>query len=281
MTTSARRELEANRASWDERVPIHVRSAFYDVEGWLRDRPGPRKWEQAVIGDVAGLDVVHLQCHFGLDTLALAAAGATVTGLDFSPNAVDTARSLAERAGLADRARFVEGNVLDAAAVLAPATFDLVFVSLGALCWLPSVDRWAAQVAALLRPGGRLFLHDGHPLAWAMADDEMRLEHTYFEETDPFVDESSQTYTDGGDELRAGPTYEWNHSIGETVNAVIRHGLGVDRLDEHDWTVWPRFPWLVRADDGRWVTPPDRPRVPLTFTLVASRRDGAPPRSPR
>jgi SAM-dependent methyltransferase len=262
--------IAANRANWDDRVPIHTASKFYDVERWLRDRPFPRAWERELLGEVSGLDVVHLQCHFGLDTLALANAGARVTGVDFSGAAIAEARSLAERAGLAGRARFVESDVLRAAEVLSPDRYDLVYVSMGALCWLPSVRRWAAEVAALLRPAGRLYLHDGHPLAWALADGDLRVEHTYFEELEPFVDDCDVTYTDGEGRLRHTRSYEWNHSIGEIVMAVIAHGLRVELLVEHDWTVWPRFPWLVETAEHRWKTPPDRPRVPLSFTLVAS-----------
>jgi SAM-dependent methyltransferase len=261
----------ANRANWDDRVPIHVASSFYDVEGWLKKRPGPRAWELEVLGDVSGLDVVHLQCHFGLDTLALADAGATVTGLDFSPTAIAEARSLAHRAGLDDRARFVEANVAEAARILTPESYDLVYVSLGVLCWLPSVSQWASQVAALLRHGGRLYLHDGHPLVWALADEDLRLAHSYFEEPDPYIDDTGLTYTDGEARLPHARSYEWNHSLGEIVAAVIDHGLHLERLVEHDWTVWPRFSWLVETADHRWTTPPDRPRMPLTFTLVATR----------
>ena len=209
----------ANRANWDDRVPIHVASKFYDVGRWLQERPGPRAWELEVLGEVVGLDVVHLQCHFGLDTLALANAGARVTGVDFSAAAIAQARSLATQAGLADRARFVQADVLQAASVLQPEQFDLVYVSLGALCWLPSVTRWASQVAALLRPGGRLYLHDGHPLAWALADDDLRIEHSCFEEEEPFVDDLDVTYTDGEGRLANTRAYEWNHSIGEIVTA--------------------------------------------------------------
>lgn len=263
--------LAANRANWDERVPIHVASRFYDIDGWFRERPGPRAWETDVVGDVAGLDIVHLQCHFGLDTLALANAGARVTGLDFSPEAVAQARSLADRAGLADRARFVEANVLEAATALAPEQYDLVYVSLGALCWLPSVQQWAAQVGALLRPGGRLYLHDGHPLAWALADDDVWVEHTCFEEVEPYVDVVDVTYTDGDAVISNTRAYEWNHSIGEIVTAVLEHGMRLDVLIEHDWTVYLRFPWLVATDDGRWTIPSDRPRMPLTFSLLATR----------
>ena len=263
--------LAANQANWDDRVRIHVASKFYDVDKWLKERPGPRERELEVLGDVAGLKVVHLQCHFGLDTLAFANAGASVTGLDFSSAAIAEARSLAHRAGLADQARFVEADVLQAAAALAPEQYDLVYVSLGALCWLPSVEQWAGQVAALLRPEGRLYLHDVHPVAWALADDEPRLEHSYFEEREPYVSDTDVTYADANERLVSTRSYEWNHSIGEIITALVDHGLRIVKLVEHDWTVWPRFPWLVETAHHRWEPPPNRPRIPLTFTLLADR----------
>lgn len=261
----------ANLAKWDERTGIHVRSRFYDVEGWLREKPGPRAWEVNALGDVSGRTLLHLQCHFGLDTLAWARAGATVTGVDFSRAAINTASDLAVRAGLADRAAFVLADVYDAASALAGATFDIVYVSLGALCWLPSVERWAEQVAALLRPGGRFYVHDAHPLAWALANDELVVEHTYFEEQQPFVDDSPFTYTDADVELASRRSYEWNHSLGEIVNALITRGLRIDLLEELDWTVWRRYPWLDELPDGRYTVPADKPRLPLSFILVATR----------
>jgi len=260
-----------NRASWDQRVPVHVASEFYDVEGWLRQGRGPRPEEAAALGDVSGLDLVHLQCHFGLDTLAWARVGARVTGLDFSEPAIDYARVLARRAGLEDRATFVCANVYDAVGALGPQAFDVVYVSLGALCWLPSVDRWAAVAAALARSGGRLFLHDVHPLSDALADDELGVEHTYFEEPDPFVDDSGFTYTDGSYSVSMERNFSWNHSLGEIVTAVITHGFVLEHLEEHDWTSFARFPWLVRRDDQHYVPPAGRPRVPLSFSLRARR----------
>ncbi|MBV8529603.1 MAG: class I SAM-dependent methyltransferase [Candidatus Dormibacteraeota bacterium] len=263
--------LAANRAAWDARVPVHAASRSYDVEGRLRDKQGPHPWELEALGDVSGLRLVHLQCHLGLDTLAWARAGASVVGLDFSPTAIETAQSLAGQAGLSDRAQFVCADVYDAPAALHGGTFDVVYVSTGALCWLPSVDRWAAVVAALVAPGGRFYLHDGHPMAWALADERLTVEHTYFEEDDPFVDDSTGTYADAPGPLPRQPMYEWNHGLGETVTALIRHGLQLVWLKEHDWAVWPRFPWLIHTGDGRWVPSPGTPRIPLQFELLATR----------
>ncbi len=261
----------ANRANWDERTGVHLRSAFYDVEAWLRERRGPRADEIEAIGDVTDLRLLHLQCHFGLDTLAWARVGAEVTGLDFSPTAIDAARDLAVRAGLEDRAEFVCADVNDAVDVLGGATFDVVYVSLGALCWLPSVERWAEQVGALVTPGGRFFIHDGHPLSDALAEDTLVLENDYFEEAAPYVDDSGETYADADAALANRRNYTWNHGIGETVTALIRNGLRLEWLVEHDWTVFNRFSWLVPNEDGRGTTPPGMPRVPLSFSLLATR----------
>ncbi len=263
--------VAANRENWNDRTRIHLQSQFYDVEGWLREPRGPRPREIEALGDVSGLRLVHLQCHFGLDTLAFARAGASVVGLDFSPVAVDAARDLARRAGLEERARFVCADVHDARRALAPDTFDVVYVSLGALCWLPSIERWADEAAGLVAPGGRLYLHDVHPLAWALDDEALVVRYSYFEDPAPFVDDAGHTYTDGEGVIEHTRTYEWNHSIGEIVTALLERGLRLERLTEHDWTVWQRFPWLVPGDAGTWRSPPDVPRLALSFTVVASR----------
>jgi SAM-dependent methyltransferase len=263
--------LAANRRNWDERVAIHMASRFYDVDRWLATRPGPRPREIDALGDVSGLELVHLQCHFGLDTLAWADAGARVTGLDFSAEAVRAAEELAARARLGDRSTFVCADVFDAADVLGAGSFDIVYVSLGALHWLPSVDRWADQVAALARPGGRLYLHEIHPFAWSLADDSPTVAYTYFEEDEPFADDSQATYTDADRPLVNVRTYQWNHGIGEVVTALVSRGMRIDRLIEHDWTVAPQFPWLVESGPKEWSTAPGQPRMPLTFTVVATR----------
>jgi SAM-dependent methyltransferase len=267
--------LAANRRNWDERVGVHLGSRFYDVERWLANRPGPRQRETEVLGDVAGLELVHLQCHFGLDTLAWADAGARVTGLDFSPAAIEAATELAARAGLDGRSSFVCASVDDAVDVLGPRRFDIVYVSLGALIWLPSVGRWADQVASLAKPGGRLYLHEIHPLSWSLAeslsDGRPTIAHPYFEQPEPYADDSGETYTDADRALVNTRTYEWNHSIGEVVTALVDRGMRIDRLEEHDWTVDRQFEWLDEVSPHLWTPRPGLPRVPLTYTVAATK----------
>ncbi len=217
---------------------------------------------------------MHLRCHFGLETLEFARQGARVTGLDFSKAAINEARALATQAGLVDSSRFVVADVLDAAAALAPDTYDIAYVSLGSLCWLSSAQRWANQIAALLRPNGRLYLHDVHPWALALSDDGCRVERTYFEEAEPQEKDAEVTYTDGNGPLVHRRTYEWNHSIGEIVTALLDNGLQLVSLIEHDWTLWPQFDWLEQTEPHRWSAPSGRPRIPLSFSLVAQRPEG-------
>jgi len=267
--------LDVNRANWDDRVPIHTASRFYDLDGWVAAPKALQPWEAEYVGDLTGLDVVHPQCHIGTDTLALLNSGAArVTGVDLSAPAIAAATDLAQRAGLADRATFIESDVYAALDAVGSQRFDLVYVSLGALCWLPSVERWAAVVSALLKPGGHLYLHDVHPVAWALSQEDgerFQLAHTYFEETDPYVDTVDVTYTDGEARLAHPKAYEWNHSIGEVVTAVLNNGLRLDRLVEHDWTVAPMMPDLVPDNQGRFHRAPGSPRIPLTFTLTATK----------
>jgi SAM-dependent methyltransferase len=262
--------LSANRANWDDRAAIHVTSKFYDLEGWLRDKPGPTALEISALGNVEGLSLVHLQCHIGTDTLRWARVGATVTGVDFSTAAVREATTLAQRAGLAERARFICANVYDAPETLRGERFDVVYVSLGSLCWLPSVERWAEAVARLLNPGGRLYLHDVHPLSNSLSDDGERFEFGYFETQEPLTFESAETYTDGA-AVSSTKTFEWNHSLSDLFGALRFNGLVVDAFDELDWTVWAQFPWLEDSGEGTWTIRPDRARIPLAFVLVAHR----------
>jgi SAM-dependent methyltransferase len=263
--------LEWNRAWWDERVPIHTSSAFYDLEGFLAEPSAStlRHFEVGELGDVAGRRLVHLQCHFGLDTLSWARRGAIVTGLDFSPAAIEAARSAASLAGL--DARFALGDVHDAVRLLGAAAFDVVYTGFGALTWLPDLDRWAAVVVALLRPGGRLLLAEFHPFTSAI-DDDLVARRSYAPGTPVDMDEPG-TYVDADAATRHNRARRWDHGLGRIVTALAAAGLTIERLREHDETPDPgdRRNLVFDPRRGTWRHPADRPVLPLTYTLTARR----------
>ncbi|GAA0912164.1 class I SAM-dependent methyltransferase [Nonomuraea longicatena] len=258
--------LTINRANWDDRVPVHVGSEFYDVAAFRSGRSTLRPFEVAEVGDVAGKRLAHLQCHFGLDTLSWARLGAEVTGLDFSEPAIEAARALAAETGLP--ARFVAADVYSAPQALGE-TYDIVYTGLGALVWLPDVTRWARTVAALLRPGGFLYLAEFHPFSDVLDDERgERVVYDYFAD-EPIVLDEPHTYT-GPERLAHGAKVEWQHGLGAVVTALAQAGLRLSFLHEHDHTIFRRFAAL-EAEDGRYRMPEGRPRVPLMYSLAATR----------
>jgi 2-polyprenyl-3-methyl-5-hydroxy-6-metoxy-1,4-benzoquinol methylase len=258
-----------NRAAWDDRVKLHVNSEFYDVDGFVAGASSLKRFELLEMGAVAGRDLVHLQCHFGLDTLSWARLGANVTGLDFSAPAMAAATELAARGGL--DANFVTADVYDAADVLGDERFDIVYTGLGALVWLPDVVRWAQVVARLLRPGGFVYLAEMHPFTETLADDDLYVAHDYFTIAEGSRWEESGSYVDRKAHTLANTTVQWTHPIGSVVTALIDAGLRLEFLHEHDHTVYERWPFLQRAGDGTWRLPPDTPRIPLLYSLKAHR----------
>jgi SAM-dependent methyltransferase len=266
--------LAVNRANWDDRAAAHAASRDYELQRFADD---PSHLSQVVrfdrprLGDIAGLRGVHLQCHIGTDTVSLARLGADMTGLDFSPASLARARALAAATGA--RVRFVESDLYGAVQALADQTFELVYTGIGALCWLPSITRWAAVVARLLQPGGRLFMREGHPMLWALDDDAatgMGLAESYFERPEPFVFDSPKTYVHTDTPIEHGLTYEWNHGLGEIVTALLDEDLTLTGLTEHDSVPWEALPGHMERDDaGEWRLR-DRPeRLAASYTLTA------------
>jgi len=269
---------ELNRASWDERAPAHAASRDYAVDQFASD-PGHLsevvRFDLPLLGDIGGLRCVHLQCHIGTDTVSLARLGADMTGLDFSPASLAQARRIARLAG-AD-VRFVEAAVYDAPGALGPELFDLVYTGIGALCWLPDIARWARVVAGLLRPGGRLFIREGHPVLWALDDPRpdglLAVEYPYFEREEAMVFDEGGTYVDTDAVFTHNRTHEWNHGLGEIVTALMAAGMDLTGLVEHDSVPWDALPGqMERIGGGEWRLA-DRPwRLPHTYTLQAVRR---------
>jgi SAM-dependent methyltransferase len=268
------RMIAANQANWDARAPIHVASAFYGLGG---GRPAeswfaPYEWED--LGDLDGRRLLHLQCHLGTETFAFVERGAEVTGLDFSGESLALARRLAADRGLA--IDYVQADVHDARAAV-EGDFDVVYTGKGSLCYLPDLDRWAAVVRDLLKPGGTFYVVEFHPLLYALGvvpiDDSqgLVLRADYVAGRGPEERDATRTYTDGPELTEATVSYEWRHGVGEVVTALTGAGLRVDRLREDPRLPWPRWPSMERGADGWFALPADAPRIPLFYALRAVR----------
>lgn len=261
--------LRLNRENWDDRVRVHAGSAFYDLEGFRAGGDPLRPVEVAEVGDVAGLRLLHLQCHMGQDTLAWARRGAVVTGVDFSAAAVGVARGLAGELGLAERARFVVSDVYAAREALGGERFDVVYTGGGSLVWLPDLTRWAAVVADSLRPGGFVYLAEFHPVTDMLDEAGERVASDYFDDG-PGREDYPHTYTDGP-ALRSTVSVQWRHPLGEVVTALAGASLRIAFLRERPATLFRRFSSLERDGSGQFRFPAGRPRVPLMYALRAVR----------
>lgn len=260
--------LHVNRENWDERVGIHADSEFYDLPAFRAGASTLRSFERDEVGDVSGRALLHLQCHMGQDTLSWARLGAATTGLDFSAPAIDVARTLAEQTGMSARARFVVSDVYSADAALPGQRFDIVYTGLGALVWLPDLDRWARVVASLLKPGGFLYLVEFHPVTDMLGGDGRAVAQDYFDTRGQDLD-YAHTYT-GSTPMTHTRQVQWRHPLGEVVTAVAGAGLRLDFLRERDVTIYRRYPTLQRS--GReYRFPAGQPRVPLMYSLRATR----------
>lgn len=263
-----------NRANWDARVAAHVASPDYEVARFATDPAfvsGVVAFDRARLGDLTGVRGIHLQCHIGTDTVSLCRLGARMTGLDFSVPATEAARVVAAAAG-AD-ADFVVADVRDALDVCEPGSFDLVYTGIGALCWLPSIAQWASVVAGLLRPGGRLFVRDGHPMLFALDDEgaeDLVVRFPYFERAAPVEYDSDTSYVETDAVFAVTRCAVWNHGIGELLTAVLGEGMEVTGFVEHDSVPWNALPGLMaRADDGEWRLADGPERLACSYTLEA------------
>ena len=261
-----------NFAYWNEAVAIHLASSFYRTADFRRGEAVIDPLARAGLGEVAGKRLLHLQCHFGLDTLSLARLGAEVTGLDYSPPAIEAARALSRETGVPGE--FLLTDVLDPPAGL--TGFDIVFASWGAICWIADMDRWMGVAAAALTPGARLYLLEGQPAAMMLDDaagltpaSELVVRYPYQSDA-PVIGEEPSDYANRDAPLTVRQTGVWMHGLGRIVNAAIGAGFAIRRLEEGDRIPWQASGVLVPDGQGYWTLPEGAPFLPLNFSLDAA-----------
>ncbi|HEY0977555.1 MAG TPA: class I SAM-dependent methyltransferase [Flavobacteriales bacterium] len=256
--------FEQNKAHWNAKVEHHVASKFYDVEGFVAGRNSLTPIELELLGDVQGKRVLHLQCHFGQDTLSLARLGAEVTGLDLSDAALTEARKLAERCGL--KADFVEANVLDHQPQL-DGRFDIVLTSYGTIGWLPDLEPWAANIQRYLKPGGQLIFVEFHPVMWMFDNDFTHVQYSYFNRG-MIVETETGTYADREAPIQS-TSNSWNHGLGEVLGALLRQGFRIERFEELDGSPFDCFARTVQGADGLYRIQGMEGRLPMVYALRA------------
>lgn len=269
MTSPAADYLTVNRALWNARVPVHVAARSYDVAGFLQNPCCVGEIEREFLGDVRGQSALHLQCHFGKDTISLATLGARAVGLDFSEVAIAEARRLAAEAGAA--ATFVCSDVYETRKVVREE-FDLVFSSFGAIGWLPELKSWARVVAESLRPGGRFVFVEFHPMLMSFADDFSDIQYSYFNR-EAIVEQEAGSYADRTAEIKL-PSVGWNHPFAEVLGELLAAGLRITRFQEYDYSPHDCFQNIVETAPGRWMIRGREGKLPMVYALEAVRGEG-------
>lgn len=253
--------IDANRTAWNARTEVHLTSKFYDVPGFLAGKNMLMDIERGLLGDLQDKSVLHLQCHFGLDTLSLARLGATVTGADLSERAIAEAQKLAEQANIP--ANFVCCDLYDLPQHL-EGQFDVVFTSYGTIGWLPDLERWAAVVNHFLKPGGTFLLVEFHPLLWIYDASFSKIEYPYFN-SGPIVEEEG-TYTDGAENLQV-TTISWNHALSEVFTSLLKQGLQVQDFQEFDYSPYPCFSEAEEQEPGKFRLSKLGNNLPMVYSL--------------
>ncbi len=281
--------FEANKDLWNQRTVVHKDSFFYNLAGFKAGENVLTPIELNELADVKGKKMLHLQCHFGMDSLNWARLGADVTGVDLSDEAIKEAKQLNDELGL--NAKFICCNVYDlhpknaesSKTPLLEATdpaigrekvgnlvreaFDIVFTSYGTIGWLPDLDKWAEIITYYLKPGGTFYLAEFHPVVW-MFDDEFTHIKYHYENREVIVTENEGTYTDRNASIK-GKEYSWNHSISEVLNALINAGLKIERFNEFMYSPYPCFRNTIEPEKGRWQVKGLEGKIPMVYSVRA------------
>ncbi len=255
--------FDINQKLWNSKTEVHVGSDFYQMEAFKQGKTSLMPIELGLIGDITDLKILHLQCHFGQDTLSLARMGAKVTGVDLSDKAIQIARDLNEELGL--DAQFIQCNVLELQQHL-EGQFDIIFTSYGVLGWLPNLDDWAAIVKHFLKPNGKLVLVEFHPVLWLFDDDFTHIKYSYFKGA-PIIEVEQGTYSDPNADIQ-NQYVEWEYSIGEVISALLQKGLKIEHFQEYDSSPYNCFKKAVEVTKGNWQVEGLQGKIPMVFSLI-------------
>jgi SAM-dependent methyltransferase len=261
------RYVQVNRALWNQRTAIHLQSEFYGLKGFLAGQSSLNPVELGLLGEVAGQSILHLQCHFGQDTLSLARLGAHVTGVDLADQAIDKARELSRQLDLP--AEFICCNLYDLPQHL-DKRYDIVFASYGVVGWLPDLQAWGKVIATFLKPGGRFVLVEFHPVVWMFDDDFTGIQYPYFNR-EPIVEATEGTYADPTAPIRQ-ECITWNHGLSEVFKGLLDNGLAISHFDEYDYSPYNCFRHTEQVGDRKYRIKMMGDKLPMLYSVVAEQR---------
>ena len=256
--------LEINKNSWNNRTAVHLESEFYDVKSFLEGKSSLNSIELNLLGNVEGKSILHLQCHFGQDTISLSRLGAKSVGVDLSDKAIEAGRELALKDN--SDARFICSDIYDLPNHL-DEKFDIVFTSYGTIGWLPDLDKWAKVVSRFLKPQGKFLIVEFHPLVWMFDDDFQRIEYKYFKSD--AIKTTEETYTENAEQKDDFVT--WNHSLSEVINSLISSGLQINSLDEYDYSPYNCFNQTEEFESGKFRIKHLENKIPMVYSVLATK----------
>jgi len=256
--------LDINRESWNARTELHFDSEFYDNSSFLKGRSSLNSIELDLLGHVSGKKILHLQCHFGQDTISLSRMGAKCTGIDLSDTAIEKAKELAAHSG--EDVRFIASDVYGLESVL-DESFDMVFTTYGTIGWLPDLDKWAGVIDKFLKPGGTFIFAEFHPVVWMFSNDFSRIEYSYFNRQE-IVEESDESYSEGK-LMQSVKEVSWNHDLGEVFESLLGRDFQITAFHEFDYSPYSCFKDMVESEPGKFQIKQFAGKIPLVYSLKA------------
>lgn len=259
--------VEINRKSWNNRVDIHAKSEFYDLEGFMKGKTSLNDIEVNLLGDVKGKTILHLQCHFGQDTISLSRLGAQVTGVDLSDKAIKKASQIAKEADA--NTDFICCDIYDLPNYL-DKQFDVIFTSYGTIGWLPDLNKWAKIISTYLKPHGHFVFVEFHPVVWMFDDNFEKIKYRYFN-SGAIIETEKGTYADTSAEIQQDYVM-WNHGLSEVINALIKNGLEISAFNEYDYSPYNCFNNTVEIEAKKFRIEHLSDKIPMVYSIIARKK---------